>query len=350
VNLSLSSWMKQLDSTDSYIECVLNCYRNAIVSIRSNLVVSDANLKRQVSGQLDRLASTVSRKTNVEALTSTAVRLDEILTEHRNTEQAVYEEEQIQLRRTVTALESLVRTISARSFERGEQLNEVLQNLEGALFEGDLSSTHRILQEQIRKLRTCLLTISEEQETTELELQANVSSLGRRTGNAPIQSLVSKEPLSSEVDAHLNTCVSTYTLFSLVLFKVNDMAQLSKHWSAEARHALLASVRSRIAEYVAPFDRIHGWADGEFVLILRSTLARATEEASRIRTELNSPYHVEIPGGLAQIQIGVSVGVVEYVPGEDVTSLMGRAELAVLRDREPLLACDNVHQSHAIAS
>ena len=52
-------------------------------------------------------------------------------------------------------------------------------------------------------------------------------------------------------------------------------------------------------------------------------------------------YQVEVPYGLAQIQIGVSAGAVEYVPGEDVASLMGRAELAAIRDREPLLGSES---------
>jgi len=73
------------------------------------------------------------------------------------------------------------------------------------------------------------------------------------------------------------------------------------------------------------------------VVIMRSTLARAMEESSRIKAVLSSPYQVEVPYGLAQIQIGISAGAVEYVPGEDVTSLMGRAELAAARDRVPLL-------------
>ncbi len=114
MNLSLSSWIKQLDSADSHLECALLCYKSAIASIRANLVTSDPTLKRQICGRLDRLATTVTRRMGAETLSLTVTRLDEILTEHRVGEEAVYQEEQIQLRRTLTALEDLVRTVSTR--------------------------------------------------------------------------------------------------------------------------------------------------------------------------------------------------------------------------------------------
>jgi GGDEF domain-containing protein len=342
MNLSLNSWIKQLDSTDSYLECALNCYKSAIASIRVNLVASDPSLKRQISGRLDRLASIISRKNGVETLASTAARLDEILTEHRAGEEAVYQEEQMQLRRTLAALEGLVKTISARACEESQQLNEVLHSLEGALFEGDLATTHRILQDQIRKLRTCLLTISEDRQSAESALQTNLASLREQTCNPreqqPIATGDDGGPAVSALHAALNTYMTTYTLFSLVLLKVDDMADLANQWLPEAREQLLASVQSRLAENAGPFDRTHSWTDGEFVVIMRSTLARAMEEASRLKIVLSAPYQVETSEGLAQIKPTISAGAVEYVPGEDVISLMGRAELAAIRDREPLLA------------
>jgi GGDEF domain-containing protein len=347
VNLSLSSWMKQLDSTDSYLECALNCYKSAIASIRTNLVVSDPALKRQISGRLDRLSTTVDRKAGLETLASTATCLDEILAEHRTEEEAVYQEEQIQLRRTLTALEDLVRTVSARASERSEQLNDVLQSLEGALFEGDLSTTHQILQDQIRKLRTCLLTISEDRQSTDSALEDNLSALRSQTDDPSAAGGEPSESPSSELNAALNTYMTTYTLFSLVLFKVEDMAHLARHWAPETRAQLFLSVQDRLTGNAGPFDRAHSWSEGEFVVIMRSTLARAMEESSRIKAVLSSPYQVEVPYGLAQIQIGVSAGAVEYVPGEDVASLMGRAELAAIRDRVPLLGGEGpAHAAH----
>jgi GGDEF domain-containing protein len=286
----------------------------------------------------------------MDTLRLTSARLDEILTEHRVGEEAVYQEEQIELRKTLTALEDLVRTVSARASERSQQLNEVLQNLEAALFEGDLSTTHRILQDQIRKLRTCLVTISEDRQNTESALKDNLSSLRSQTQDPTISNELPADPPSAEVNAVLNTYMTTYTLFSLVLCKVNDMTQLASHWSAEARAQLLASVESRLLANASPSDRTHSWSEGEFVVIMRSTIARAMEEASKIKNLLSAPYEVPLPCGTAQIQIHVSAGAVEYVPGEDVASLMGRAELAAIRDREPLLAGEGTSQQPEIAA
>lgn len=349
MNLSLNSWMKQWDSTDSYLDCALNCYKSAITAIRTNLVSSDPAVKRQISGRLDRLAVTIDRRTNQETLALTPMRLDEILSEHRTAEEAVYQEEQTELRRTLTAIEELVRTVSERAAERSEQLSEVLQSLEAALFEGDLSKTHRLLQEQIRKLRTCLLTISEDRESTETALRDNLDSLRKQAHSAAPQDEQSASR-TFELNTVLNTYMTTYTLFSLALFKVDDMAQFASDWSPEARAQLFSAMEKRLAESAGSFGRIHNWSEGEFVMIMRSTLARAMDESSKIKNALSLPYQVELPHGLAQIQLEVSAGAVEYVPGEDAASLLGRAELAAFRDREPLLeSCETAGRPEVVA-
>jgi hypothetical protein len=59
---------------------------------------------------------------------------------------------------------------------------------------------------------------------------------------------------------------------------------------------------------------------------MRSTLTRSLENAARIKEALSLSHSIKLPHGTAKISVGPSIGVVEYIPGEDVASLRARVE------------------------
>lgn len=219
MNLSLSSLIRQLDLRESYLDCTLECYRNAIASIRANLVITDQSLRHNITGRLDRLSSAVTRATTPEALRASAARLDGIMQEHRIQEETVYLEEQFQVRRTIIALENLVKTLAEQESDHSAKLNGVLQGLEAALFDGDLATTHRALQDQIRKLRTCLITLSEDGQARDARFQEQISALRAEAEPTIADDESEGRDSCSDIEAQLHKYVNVYTLFSLLLLR-----------------------------------------------------------------------------------------------------------------------------------
>ncbi len=331
MNLSLKSLIKELDGNDPQAESALHCYRAALRDLRTNLVVTSPEFKREVQTRLDRLIATVSRTTTNEILESTAFRLAEILTDYRNREETTFEEEQLQLRRTVLALEALVTAIAKQDQEHSEQLNSVLTGLEDALFEGDLLATHRSLQEQIRKLRSCMVTIAEDTQTREAGFEKQIELLRVKSdgfSDGPADRQEQRLDGASALNGYLDTC----TLFSLILVRIRDMKELAQHWSPSCRNQLLSVIQARVAASLGSLDRLHPWTNGEFLVVMRSTLARAMERGEKIRQLVNGSWDIEVLFGTAKIKTQCSVGAVEYTSGEDLASLLARAETAVAHD------------------
>ncbi|MGA8593392.1 MAG: diguanylate cyclase [Bryobacteraceae bacterium] len=331
MNLSLKSLIKELDGNDPKAESALHCYRAALRDLRTNLVVTSPDFKREVQTRLDRLIATVSRTTTNEILESAAFRLAEILTDYRNQEETTFEEEQLQLRKTVLALEALVAAIAKQDQEHSEQLNSVLTGLEDALFEGDLLATHRSLQEQIRKLRSCVVAIAEDTQTREAGFEKQIEALRVKSDGVSHESADRQEQRLDAASA-LNGYLETCTLFSLILVRIHDMKELAQHWSPSCRNQLLSVIQARVAASLGSLDRLHPWTDGEFLVVMRSTLVRAKERSERIRQLVNGPWDIEVPFGTAKITIRCSVGAVEYTSGEDLAGLLARAESAVAYD------------------
>jgi GGDEF domain-containing protein len=123
--------------------------------------------------------------------------------------------------------------------------------------------------------------------------------------------------------------MNTYTLFSLLLVRVEELGNFAKHWSTECRAQVLLALQDRLMNCVGTLDRIHLLDEGEFLVVMRCSLARAKERAAHIRTIVNAAYRVELPFGTAEITITSTIGGVEYISGEDIASLKARAEQAL---------------------
>jgi len=320
--------MKELDGPDSQADAALNCYRTALRDLRVNLVVTSPEFKRTVQSRLDRLIAAVSRKTSNEILEATGSRLSEILADYRQSEERTFEHEQLQLRKTIAALETLVRSIARQDDEHSANLGLVLAGLEDTLFEGDLLAIHRNLQEQIRRLRACVVAVAEDAQGREAELEEQIGCLraAAEQRSSPAAGFADQQQV--ETGGVLNGYLEECTLFSLILIKLQDLPEITQHWGASCRTRLLSAIEGRLHASMGTLDHLHPWIDGEFVVIVRSTLPRASERGGKLRDLVSGIWNLEMPFGCARIEARCSVGVVEYMPGEDLPTLLARAHAA----------------------
>jgi GGDEF domain-containing protein len=274
----------------------------------------------------------VSRKIANDVLESTAARLTEILADYRNHEESAFEEEQRQLRITIEALQQLVDSIHRQDEEHNANLNAVLSGLEGTLFEGDLLSIHRSLQDQIRRLRACVIAISDDAQSREAGFGAQIDCLKAQSEKASALAASRSEDQMVDAGAVLNGYFETCTLFSLLLVKIHDFSQFAQHWSPSARNHLLSAIEHRLQASLGTLDHLHPWTEGAFLIIMRSTQARAAERAAKVREMVNGDWTLELPFGSAKIAVRCSVGVAEYVAGDDLPSLMAKVEASLNSD------------------
>jgi GGDEF domain-containing protein len=330
VNLSLKSFVKESDTSDSHAESTLNCYRMTLRDLRSNLVLTSPDVKRSVQLGLDKLISAVSRKTTREILESTAASLTGLLVEYRESEEAHFEHEQLQIRQTITALEELVRIIASQDHASSASLNEVLAGLEDTLFEGDLLSIHRSLQEQIRKLRSCVETLAGDAQQREFGFETHLGSLRVSAERTNVDAAASEH--GSSAISKLEEYLESRTIFSLIYLRVNHMNAIVKNWSPACRGALFSSMEHRLTVAAGRFEKVHTLGEGDFAIIVSSTLARASERAQQLRHLVSTSWPIELPFGTARIDVTCSVGTAEYSTGESLENLIARAEASLKSD------------------
>lgn len=123
-------------------------------------------------------------------------------------------------------------------------------------------------------------------------------------------------------DARMGTCTG------LLLLDLDRFKQINDTFGHHYGDELLTQVGPRLASVVRGVDTVARLAGDEFVVLLPEvgSLADATVVAAKLRSVLETPFHVE---GI-DLDVEVSVGVVlSGEHGQDVATLLKRADVAM---------------------
>lgn len=316
-------------------ERAIQCYRRAIAHVRSSLLISRPVLRQQLQGRLDRIVSMLDRTLTPELLDVTLRRFEEVLGDYRVDEEMNHQEEQQHLRKTVIALQELASILQTRNVEQSHDLNDVVAQLEAALFESNLADLHQNLQEQIARLRTCVVTMSEDNLAHREKVEAQIRSLivrAEKDGGAADSTAASLAACDARL--RLEQHIASYALFSVILLEAMDLSRVADEWSFACRNEALRLFGDRIQRFVGPSETLHLWGEGEFLIIMGASLTPATERLARIQESLVAPYRVKLSTGAVELRLRSAAGVVEYISGENAENLIERLELSLFRNRQ----------------
>ncbi|SDK46605.1 sensor domain-containing diguanylate cyclase [Billgrantia gudaonensis] len=113
--------------------------------------------------------------------------------------------------------------------------------------------------------------------------------------------------------------------FSLLLFDIDHFKAVNDSYGHDAGDAILKRLATRAGEGLRSTDLLARWGGEEFAILLLDTpLKGATTFAERLREQVAMSRFE----GLA---ITISLGITEYRPGDDLDSLLARADDALYR-------------------
>ncbi|MGM0535188.1 MAG: sensor domain-containing diguanylate cyclase [Pseudomonadota bacterium] len=149
---------------------------------------------------------------------------------------------------------------------------------------------------------------------TELERQATLDHLtgtyNRRAFDTALRQAIDQAEVNDES-------------FSLLLFDIDHFKEVNDRHGHDVGDAILKQLAHRVAGSLRSTDILSRWGGEEFTILLPDTRLRgASTFAERLRSQVGeSRLH-----GLA---ITISTGITEYRPGDDMDSMLGRADDAL---------------------
>ncbi len=134
-------------------------------------------------------------------------------------------------------------------------------------------------------------------------------------------------PNRRELDRQLERVVGKMIPLSVIMADIDHFKRVNDTCGHDAGDLVLQQFASIVRGTVRPADFFGRYGGEEFMVLCGAGLEEAAEIAERARRAV-SAAQVKVSGDRS-ISITASFGVAEYVPGEDVTSLVKRADSAL---------------------
>lgn len=113
--------------------------------------------------------------------------------------------------------------------------------------------------------------------------------------------------------------------FSLLLFDIDHFKDVNDRHGHDTGDAILKQLADRVSKSLRSTDILSRWGGEEFTILLPDTLLRgASTFAERLRCQIAESR-------LQGLTITISTGITEYRPGDDMDSMLARADDALYR-------------------
>lgn len=150
----------------------------------------------------------------------------------------------------------------------------------------------------------------------ELERQATLDHLtgayNRRAFDTALRQAICQAELSDET-------------FSLLIFDIDHFKHFNDRHGHDTGDAILKQLADRVADNLRSTDILSRWGGEEFTILLPDTRLRGTRIfAERLRGQIAESR-------LNGLSVTLSMGVTEYRPGDDMDSMLARADEALYR-------------------
>ncbi|HYL73195.1 MAG TPA: GGDEF domain-containing protein [Bryobacteraceae bacterium] len=214
-------------------------------------------------------------------------------------------------------------TQSVRNNRYAEHLAQVAEHMELTLQSGD----HTRLLNQIAELRDFVHSMQEDNRDAmarmqQAELLANLD---------PLTSV----PNRREFDRQLAARMAAQGDFCVLLFDLDGFKSVNDQYGHRCGDEILKQLGARLSRQVRTRDFVCRWGGDEFVVILDCGLATATSRASRIAQWLSGPYRVTSYSKELRIDVTVSFGAAERIPGETPEQLFDRVDASLYSQKNP---------------
>jgi diguanylate cyclase (GGDEF)-like protein len=317
---------------DAFLDTALDCYLASILDIAETVAILCSEIGGACHDQLVRLRSRVAYHASVQTLEESRTALHSELIDFSNKAREYNNVLAGDVSKALALLAQNESAVAVRNEKYIERLALFVEQMERVAQSGDRA----LAAGQAVELRGFVESMEQDGRDANALLQAKLAEFQDKLRE--VEFLASIDPLTGvanrrEFNRQLEARVGANREFSILLFDLNTFQRVNYDHGHLCGDEILKQLGSRLSTHVRPRDFVCRWGGDEFVAILECPLAIAQARAEEIAARLSGPYKVFLEGNEIEVNIGVSVGVVERIPGETAEQVFHRADEAMYKQK-----------------
>jgi diguanylate cyclase (GGDEF)-like protein len=311
----------------------LDCYLSSILDIAETVASLCGEIGSSCHDQLVRLRSRVVYHASVQTLEESRNALHSELIDFSNKARQYNNVLAEDVAKALALLAQSESAVAVRNEKYVERLARFVEQMEQVARSGDRA----LAAGQAVELRGLVESMEQDGRDATAQLQAKLAEFQDKLRE--VEFLASIDPLTAvpnrrEFDRQLAARVAANREFCILLFDLNTFQRVNSDHGHLCGDEILKQLGNRLSTYVRPRDFVCRWGGDEFVAILECPLAIAETRAEQIARLLSGAYKVILEGQAIDVNIGVSVGVVERIPGETAEQVFHRADEAMYAQKK----------------
>ena len=310
---------------DSKFAAALDCYLSSLQDIAEAIRTISPEVGSAYYDQLIRLRKRLAFESSIKTLEESRTTLHQELKtfseKARRFNQALADD----VNQSLAVLANNEDNLFARNNRYIEQLSQLADQMDQLAKSGDKAR----LMAQATGFRHFVQSMQRDSSESFARLQQKMLESQNKLREAQLLGLT--DPLTGvgnrrEFDRELALRIDAKRGFCMLLFDLNHFKMVNDRHGHLYGDAILKQLGERLRRQIRPRDFVCRWGGDEFVVILECGLEDAEIRSGQIAQWLSGPYKVSLEGQEILVDIGVSVGLAEHVPGETPEQLFRRVD------------------------
>ncbi len=319
---------------DAFLQATLDCYLASILDIADTVASLSTDIGASCHDQLLRLRGRVAYHATIQTLEESRGALHSELMDFSAKARQYNSALAGDVAKALALLAQNESAVAIRNDKYIERLARFVEQMEQVARSGDRT----LAAGQAVELRGFVESMERESRDANAHLHAKLAEFQNKLRE--VEFLASIDPLTGvpnrrEFDRQLTSRIAADREFCILLFDLNTFKRVNCDHGHLCGDEILKQLGTRLSSHVRPRDFVCRWGGDEFVAILECPLANAQARAEEIGHLLCGPYQVLLEGQEIDVNIGVSFGVSERLPGETGEQVFQRADAAMYRQKTP---------------
>lgn len=321
---------------DASPDTALDCYLAAILDIAETVAGLCGDIGSSCHDQLLRLRSRVAFHPSVQTLEESRNALHSELIDFSGKARQYNNVLAEDVAKTLALLAQSESAVAVRNEKYIERLARFVEQMEQVARSGDRA----LAAGQAVELRGLVESMEQDGRDANAQLRAKLAEFQDKLRE--VEFLASIDPLTGipnrrEFNRQLESRVAANREFCILLFDLNTFQRVNYDYGHLCGDEILKQLGNRLSTHVRPRDFVCRWGGDEFVVIIECQLPIAQSRAEEIATLLGGVYKVALEGREIDVHVGVSVGVVERMPGQTAEQIFHRADEAMYAQKRSRL-------------
>jgi diguanylate cyclase (GGDEF)-like protein len=323
-------------SDDSPCKAVLEVYVAALIQMCESGGCACPAREQELKRNMVHVAQTLRQAPTMDAVVASELAVRDVLQGWGRGVAAYYDEKAAEVKDLLLVMSRTAESLGNKDDRIARTIGTVTEQLGSIATLDDVSRIRASVEASACELRTSLERMSAEGKALLDHLRAEVSTYQTKLENA--ERVSSRDALTGIgsrhwVESRILERIDSGARFSIVLIDIDSFHEVVESYGNLVGDLLLKEFAKELRSACRFTDVVGRWGNDEFMLLLDEVCQEIRPKIDRLRATICRRYHVPGRTGYVNVPIAASIGVAEYRDGDNVQSVLERADGDLCRER-----------------